>query len=103
MIILKNYAYNIRVLPLVKRLEDGSYEDNLTTDEMKNISCEPRMLRRSKGKMFFTLLIASMITIRFILSYFFTFITSQCLMLVHSFYQAWGSLQSPRNPDRTGC
>lgn len=51
---MKNYAYNIRVLPLIKRLEDGSYEDNLTNEEVKNISCEPRMLRRSRGKMFFT-------------------------------------------------
>ena len=47
----KTDIYNMRVIPLVKRItmmEKGKKKttiiDNLSRDEIRNMSCEPRML-----------------------------------------------------------
>ena len=57
----KTDIYNMRVIPLVKRIttmENGKEKttiiDNLSRDEIRNMSCEPRMLE--KGMMMYILL-----------------------------------------------
>ena len=56
----KTDIYNMRVIPLVKRIttmEKGKKKttiiDNLSRDEIRNMSCEPRMLHRNNEGTFF--------------------------------------------------
>ena len=57
----KTDIYNMRVIPLVKRIttmENGKEKttiiDNLSRDEIRNMSCEPRMLIRKDDDVYFT-------------------------------------------------
>ena len=57
----KTDIYNMRVIPLVKRIttmENGKEKttiiDNLSRDELRNMSCEPRMLIRKDDDVYFT-------------------------------------------------
>lgn len=51
--------FDIRVIPLVKRVFDDSGSrviENLSRDEIRNMSCEPKMLHRNSEGVFFSFL-----------------------------------------------
>lgn len=52
-----NEVYNVRVLPLVKKEVDENGKtkvlENLTREEIKNMSCQSRMLQRNNEGTFF--------------------------------------------------
>ncbi len=57
----KTDIYNMRVVPLVKRIttmekgkEKTTIIDNLSRDEIRNMSCEPRMLEKRNDDVYFT-------------------------------------------------
>lgn len=57
----KSDVYNMRVVPLVKRIttmekgkEKTTIIDNLSRDEIRNMSCEPRMLEKRDDDVYFT-------------------------------------------------
>lgn len=54
-------VYNMRVIPLVKRINyvcngktKSVIEENLSINEIRNMSCEPRMLVRREDDVYFT-------------------------------------------------
>lgn len=54
-------VYNMRVVPLMRRInivKDGKtksiIEENISTNEIRNMSCEPRMLVRRDDDVYFT-------------------------------------------------
>lgn len=54
----KEEIYDVRVLPLVKKVIDEEtgktrVVENLSRDEIRGMSCEPRMLERNSEGMFF--------------------------------------------------
>ena len=51
--------FDIRVIPLVKRVFDDTGSrvvENLSRDEIRNMSCEPKMLHRNSEGIFFSFL-----------------------------------------------